>query len=178
MTFAQPQAVGSFLKPADLNGHLILVTKVHEAFERYDDLAKKEKLNVRFNYVDLDGDQQLVEDAISSHPGIALRLKGAISSGDQVLGRIGQEPSKKAGFNPAWVLAAFTEGVDDVKASQWLAAHAQATVTQPTQVAQQAPAPVAAPAAAPAAQTIPQSAADTMRANGIQIPPGVQVVPG
>lgn len=190
--FAQPSASGLFLRPADLNGHLVLVTEVTEAFDRYDDLAGKDKLNVRFNYVDLDGDQQLVEDAISSHPGIALRLKPHVGKGSAVLGRIGQEPSKKAGFNPTWVLGEYQEGVDDVRASQWLTQRAQQQMQQPTPAAQAAPAaapsmathghaPAPAPVAAPAPagpKPITESIAATMRENGIAIPEGTVIVPG
>lgn len=174
--FAQPSASGTFLKPAELNGHLILVTEVTEVFERYDDLAGKDKLNVRFSFVDLDGDQQLVDDAISSHPGIALRLKPHAGKGSPVLGRIGQEPSKKAGFNPTWVLGEFTEGVDDVKAANWMTQHAQGQVAQPAAVP--APAAAAVPAAETGPKPITESLAETMRQNGIAIPPGTQIIPG
>jgi hypothetical protein len=177
--FAQPSPSGTFLKPADLNGHLILVTDVVETFDRYDELAGKDKLNARFSYVDLDGDQQLVTDAINSHPGIALRLKAHAGKGTPVLGRITQEASKKAGFNAAWVLGEFTEGVDDVRASAWLAAHAAKAVAQPAPVAAPtvaAPAPVAPTPApvAPVAATLQPDQIAAMKAAGIPLPPGVE----
>lgn len=181
ISFHQPSAVGTFLKPAELNGHLILVTAVHETFDRYDDLAGKDKLNARFDYVDLDGEKTLVADAISSHPGIALRLKSVAGKNEPVLGRIGQEPSKKAGFNPTWVLGEYTEGVDDVAAAAWMTANATASITQP---AATAPAPAPASAAADSnpkptgGTTIPESVAASMRANGIPIPDGAQIVAG
>lgn len=177
MQFAQPQATGMFFKPADHSDHLILVTAVHETYDRYDDLAGKDKLNARFDYVDLDSDDGLVENAISSHPGIALRLKGSVGKGTPVLGRIGQEASKKAGFNAAWVLGEFTEGVDDKRAADWLTANATASVRQP-EATPQPPAEAAAAQKPTAATTIPASVAETMKANGIQIPAGAQIVPG
>jgi hypothetical protein len=178
MQFTQPATGGNFLRPADHNGHLILVTAVHEAFERYDDLASKDKLNVRFDYVDLDGDQQLVEDALSSHPGIALRLKAAVGKDAPVLGRIGQEPSKKAGFNPTWVLGPYTEGVDDVTAGNWMTNRATASVSQPPAAAP-TPAPVApAPVQAAAApvNVVTQAMHDLMTTNNLPIPEGTQIV--
>ena len=186
--FDQPAFVGSWLSPKDVLDHLILVTKVHESFERYDDLAGKEKIHVRFDYVDLDSpNQDLVTDAINSHPGIALRLKGAIATGRPVLGRIGQEPAKKAGLSAAYVLGEFTAGVDDIRARDWQLAQAS-QVSQPSAdapavappVQHVAPAPVPAPtpaaAPAPAAQTITQEQANQMNAIGVTLPPGTQIV--
>ncbi len=178
MQFAQPQATGMFFKPADHNDHLILVTSVHETYDRYDELAGKDKLNARFDYIDLDSNDGLIENAISSHPGIALRLKGSVGKGTPVLGRIGQEASKKAGFNAAWVLGEFTEGVDDKRAADWLTNNAAASVRQPEATPQPPSTPPPAAAQKPAgAATIPASVAETMKANGIQIPAGAQIVP-
>ena len=187
--FAQPQNVGRFLTARDMLGHLILVTKVHETFDRHDDLAGKEKLNARFDYVDLDtAEQELVTDALSSYPGIALRLKPYVGKNQKVLGRITQEPSKKPGMNPAFVLGEFVAG-DDVKAKAWLDAQVAKSIQQPapTPDASAQPAVVAAPVAAPAGTAAPtapavqqltQSQADLMTANGIAIPAGTQIIPG
>lgn len=158
MVFAQPQSSGWYFKPADLSGHLILITEVHETFTRHDELAGKEKLHARFSYTDLDGDQSLCEDALSSHPGIALRLKAHAGKGTPVLGRITQEPSKKAGFNAAWVLGEYIAGIDDIKAQQWLDA-------QPVRATQLQSVPPAGPAISP--EQIQQ-----IKAAGIELPPG------
>jgi hypothetical protein len=188
--FDQPGG-GGFLKPADHNGHLLLVTAVHETFQRHDELAGKEKLHARIDYVCLDcPDADLVESALTSHPGIAGRLQSKV--GKQVLGRIGQAPSKTG--QPAWILGPFTEGVDDAKAQAWLTAHTtrpaqptapagddpwagqQPPAAAPPQPPAQAPAPPAAPpaaAAAPANGTTPPltpEQQEALKALGISLP--------
>jgi len=145
--FNQPTSSGGFFKPADANGHLILVTTVHEITQRYDDLRKKDMDNATVDLVDLDdGGQELQERVIVSHPALVNRLS---VGGGLTLGRIGQIPTQ-SGFQ-AWALLPFQEGVDDKRAEQWVHAH------RPTfnQAAAPAAAPAPVPAPAPAAAAVP-----------------------
>lgn len=151
--FSQPTSSGGFFKPADANGHLILITTVHEITKRYDDLRKQEMDNATVDLVDLDAPgQELQERIVVSHPAIVNRL----AAGDTMtLGRIGQV-STKSGFQ-AWALLPFNEGTDDVRAGAWVTAR-QPSFTQAAAPAPAAPAPAARPAPAPAAT--PASAGD------------------
>lgn len=143
--FNQPTAGGGFLKPAEMNGHLVLFTVVHEIGKRYDQLRNEEIDQAVVDVVDLEGDSELRERVNVTHKGIVSRLAPGATF---VLGRIGQVATK-SGFQ-AWALLPFNEGVDDAKAEAWVNAH------KPT-FTQAAPAPAAAPvqtapAPAPAAQ--------------------------
>ncbi|MEU4154802.1 hypothetical protein [Streptomyces antimycoticus] len=142
--FNQPTAGGGFLKPAEMNGHLVLFTVVHEIGKRYDQLRNEEIDQAVVDVVDLEGDNELRERVNVTHKGIVSRLATGATF---VLGRIGQV-STKSGFQ-AWALLPFNEGTDDAKAEAWVNAH-KPTFTQaaaPTQT----PA-AAAPAPTPAAQ--------------------------
>lgn len=150
--FNQPTSSGGFFKPADANGHLILVTAVHEITQRYDDLRKKDMDNATVDLVDLDdGGQELQERVIVSHPALVNRLS---VGGGLTLGRIGQIPTQ-SGFQ-AWALLPFQEGIDDKRAEAWVHAH-RPTFNQAAAPAAPAPAPVPAPAPipAPAAAAVP-----------------------
>lgn len=138
--FNQPSesAFGGFFKPADHNGHLVLITVVHGIGKKFDTLRNEEIDQADVDVVDLDGDGELREHVNVTHKAIVSRLAPGATL---VLGRIGQVATK-SGFQ-AWALQPFNEGVDDVKAGAWV------TANQPT-FTQGAPAPQAAPAAAPA----------------------------
>jgi hypothetical protein len=138
--FNQPTAGGGFLKPAELNGHLILITVVHEIGKRYDQLRNEEIDQAVVDYVDLDGDNELRERVNVTHKGIVSRLAPGATL---VLGRIGQVATK-SGFQ-AWALLPFNEGVDDTEAEAWVNAHKPSFT-------QAAPAPQPTPAQTPAAQ--------------------------
>lgn len=143
--FTQPVS-GTWLKPKDIPGHLLLVTAVHDVGMAYDDMAGAEKLKATFDYVDLDDPAQAEEFNVSdNHVGVASKLTQAQRTGGMVLGRITQAPSSKG--NAAWILGPYTEGSDDQRATAWLATHPRKTVQQP---AQQAPVPAAPAPAAPA----------------------------
>lgn len=144
--FNQPSeaAFGGFFKPADHNGHLILITVVHSIGKKFDTLRNEEIDQADVDIVDLEGDNQLREHVNITHKAIVSRLSAGATL---ILGRIGQVPTK-SGFQ-AWALNPFNEGVDDVKAGAWV------TANQPTftQAATPAPQPAPAPAAPqPAAQ--------------------------
>jgi pyruvate/2-oxoglutarate dehydrogenase complex dihydrolipoamide acyltransferase (E2) component len=151
--FSQPAAGGGFFKPAEANGHLVLITTVHEIVKRFDQLRNEEIDQAVVDVVDLDTpDQELRERINVTHKGIVSRLT---AGGGMVLGRIGQVATS-SGFQ-AWALLPFVEGSDDVRAGAWVTAH-QPTFTQ---AAAPAPAPAAAAPqpAAPAAQYTAPAAA-------------------
>ncbi|MFG1997894.1 hypothetical protein ACGFNU_01950 [Spirillospora sp. NPDC048911] len=146
--FNQPSS-GAWLKPAEHSGHLLLILKVHEVGERFDQLKGRDVPVARFDFVDLDEADPAPRRHVSdSHPGIVNKLLAVAHSGGMVLGRCGQVATDKG--NPAWVLGPYAEGTDDQRAATWL------TANQPV-----APAPAAAPPApaAPAAAPVPQPAA-------------------
>ncbi|MGN7137302.1 hypothetical protein ACTHS2_09690, partial [Streptomyces pseudogriseolus] len=141
--FQQPAAGGGFFKPAEANGHLVLVTTVHEIVKRFDQLRNEEIDQAVVDIVDLDTPEQELRERINvTHKGIVSRLS---AGGGMVLGRVGQVATS-SGFQ-AWALLPFVEGSDDVRAGAWVTAH-QPTFTQ----AAPPPAPAApAPAPQPAA---------------------------
>lgn len=142
--FNQPQAHSGWFKPAEKFGHLILITRFHGTERKWDTLRNAEVDEAIVDLVDLDDSAPaLVERLRISHAGIVNK----IARDGMTLGRIGQATTR-SGMN-AYVLDAFTEGVDDVRAQQWLAANPVNTVRQPAPAAQ-APAPT--PAAATPAQ--------------------------
>lgn len=134
--FSQPTetAFGGFFKPAECNGHLILITVVHDIAKKFDTLRNEEIDQAEVDLVDLEGDNQLREHVNVTHKAITSRLTPGATF---ILGRIGQIATK-SGFQ-AWALLPFNEGTDDKTAEAWVNAH-KPTFTQ------------AAPAPAPAAQ--------------------------
>lgn len=161
--FDQPRAGGNWFKPADHNGNLILITKVHEVRPAYDTLKQENVDRVEFDYVDLDdrtnldpatGQPALVAYAYDNHAGIVSKIKPAISTGRGVLGRIGQAPSSKG--NHAWILGPFDEsGADAQRARDWLKMHntpGQPAARPAPQAQAPAPRPMPAPAPAPQPQ--------------------------
>jgi hypothetical protein len=145
--FTQP-GTAEWFKPADVPGHLILITHVQEIGIRFDTLSNRDKPHGVFDYTDLDEDGQPEHYQVNdSHPGIVNKLGQAQRSGGMVLGRITQAPSSQG--QPAWVLGPYAEGSDDLRATAWLTAHPRKTVQQPEQ-RPQAPATPAAPAASAA----------------------------
>jgi hypothetical protein len=141
--FNQPTeaAFGGFFKPAEHNGHLILVTVVHSIGKKFDTLRNEEIDQADVDIVDLDGDGHLREHVNVTHKAIVSRLTPGATL---ILGRIGQVATK-SGFQ-AWALQPFNEGVDDKKAEAWVTTH------KPTFSQAAAPAPQPTPAQAPAAQ--------------------------
>jgi hypothetical protein len=130
--FNQPASMGSYFKPSDHNGHLILITKVKSSQRRFDEMRKAEIDEFIVDLVDLDGDQILHEDVKVSHVGITNRLR--IGSAN-ILGRIGSVNTGKG--HPAWVLNSFTD-TDVPKAQLWVTQKQFAQPQQPPVVAQTA----------------------------------------
>jgi hypothetical protein len=152
MPFSQPTS-GDWFKPKDISGHLILVTKVHEVGERYDNLSGRDKPYAIMDYVDLDEPgQELHAHVNDNHPGVANKLVKAHRTGEMVLGRITQVPSDKG--NPAWVLGPYVEGQDDQRALAWVNAHPINNFGQQTTTSSRAAAP--RPQPPPAQQYAPQ----------------------
>jgi hypothetical protein len=174
--FNQPTeaAFGGFFKPAEHNGHLVLITVVHGIGKKFDTLRNEEIDQADVDVVDLDGDNQLREHVNITHKAIVSRLTPGATL---ILGRIGQVPTK-SGFQ-AWALNPFNEGVDDRKAEAWVNAN-KPTFTQAAPPPA-APQPTAAPAAptpaqAPAAQP-PVNTATGEIAGGVDLnDPAVQAL--
>lgn len=125
ITFGQPQAASEgghrFLKPASVDGHLLLILSVDEKRDIYDQFAKKEQETVAVTLVDLDGNSDVIL-ARFSHKGIVSRLKVGDTN---VLVRVGKVQTKQ-GF-AAWTLLPHTPD-DAPKAVAWIEANA----TKPT----------------------------------------------
>lgn len=148
--FNQPTeaAFGGFFKPAEHNGHLVLVTVVHSIAKRFDTLRNEEIDQAEVDIVDLDGDNQVREHVNITHKAIVSRLTPGATF---ILGRIGQIPTK-SGFQ-AWALNPFSEGIDDKKAEAWVNAN-KPTFNQAAVPAQQTTSPAApAPATQPPVNT-------------------------
>lgn len=137
--FNQPSeaAFGGYFKPAEHNGHLVLITVVHGISKKFDTLRNEEIDQADVDLVDLEGDDQLREHVNITHKAIVSRLATGATF---ILGRIGQVATK-SGFQ-AWALNPFNEGSDDHKAEAWVNAH-KPTFTQAAPAAA-APAPAAA----------------------------------
>ena len=129
ITFTAPTAGSGWFKPADHDGNLILITKVHRLEQQYSEMAGKEITVAICDLVNLDTDKQLRENITVTHPGIVNGLRDGVT---YVLGRIGQAPTKKG--HPAWVLRAanVSPGSPDVAAAQtWVDAQAAGRFTTP-----------------------------------------------
>ncbi|WP_017599219.1 hypothetical protein [Nocardiopsis lucentensis] len=145
-TFSQPSGGGGFFKPAEHDGHLVLITNCHKIEDRYDQLKGKETPAATVDVVDLDGDAELREGVLMTHGGLVNRLS---PGAHMVLGRIGKATTS-SGFE-AWVLQPFDEtGQDTQRAQAWLENHAKPT--QPQQQASAAQTP-----AAPASSATPMA---------------------
>jgi hypothetical protein len=122
--FQQAQPTGSFFKPAEADGHLILITRVAKFEKRFDQMRGEEIDQAIVDLVDIDGDKKLREGVLLTHKGLTNRLS---TSARMVLGRIGQVDTKSG--NKAWVLLPFVAG-DEIKAADWATANMQ-TPTAP-----------------------------------------------
>ncbi len=146
--FNQPLGGGGFFKPAEHNGHLILIRKVDRIERRFDTLRNAEIDQATVDLVDLDDPaQELCEGVAVTHVGIVNKLKPGATN---ILGRIAQVTTKSG--MQAWALQSYAEGVDDVRAQQWVDRQGSG-FAQPPAAADSwtAPAPPAPAAAAPEA---------------------------
>lgn len=152
--FNQPSApaMGGFFKPAEHDGHLVLIINVHTIEDRYDNFKGRDVPAATCDVVDLDEpNPELREGVLVTHTGLVTRLH---PGAHMVLGRIGKAPTK-SGFE-AWVLAEFDPNSDPARAQAWL--EKQGNTPAPAQQqapAQQAPAAPAPAAPAPAQQQTP-----------------------
>lgn len=170
--FNQPTeaAFGGFLKPADHNGHLLLITVVHSIGKKFDTLRNEEIDQADVDVVDLDGDSQLREHVNVTHKAIVSRLTPGATL---ILGRIGQVATK-SGFQ-AWALQPFNEGVDDKQAEAWVNANKPTFNQAAVPAAQQQPPTPSVPT--PAAAQPPVNTATGEIAAGVDLSdPSVQAL--
>ncbi|WP_017602181.1 hypothetical protein [Nocardiopsis lucentensis] len=165
-TFSQPSG-GGFFKPAEHDGHLVLITNCHKIEDRYDQFKARDVPAATVDVVDLDGEQQLREGVLMTHGGLVNRLS---PGAHMVLGRIGKATTS-SGFE-AWVLAPFDEQGDDARrAQEWLDAQGPSRTSA-------APGPASGPAspAPEPAQQRPSSAATGAPAMADPNDPAVQAL--
>ena len=132
--FATPSTGSDSVKPADLLGHLLLVTPLE--FKESITTAFGESSAIAVDLVDLDTNETY-HDVLFFGRGLIANLKSNI--GAQVLGRMAQGLAKP-GQSAPWVLEAATEA-DTQKAVAYVTAQATGNIATP--------APQAAPQAAP-----------------------------
>lgn len=127
----------SSIKPADLKGHLLIITPVEYKTGITTSLGEAEAIEV--NIVDLD--TNLTHDSVLFF-NVGLRNALRHNIGKQVLARISQGAAKP-GKSAPWILENAADKAEDIaKATSYLAAAATANVSAPI-----APAAAAAPSA-------------------------------
>jgi len=134
--FAQPSSGSDSVKPADLLGHLLLVTPLE--FKESITTAFGESSAIAVDLVDLDTTEEF-NDVLFFGRGLIANLKSNI--GAQVLGRMAQGIARP-GQSAPWVLEAATDA-DTQKAIAYVQAKATGNIASP--------APTPAPATTPAA---------------------------
>ena len=126
MTFESPATSTVGPKPADLQGHLLIITPT--SYETGIQTSLGEAEAIRCDIIDLDTDEEHVEVLLFN---AALRsgLKSRI--GSQVLTRIGQGVAKP-GKSAPWILLDATTNPDDIsKATTYIATKALGGVAAP-----------------------------------------------
>lgn len=131
--FAAPSSGSDSVRPADLLGHLLLITPLE--LKESIVTAFGETSAIAVDLVDLDTDETF-NDVLFFGRGLIANLKKNI--GAQVLGRMGQGVAKP-GQSPAWILNAVTDA-DTAKAVAYVTAQATGNITTPAPVATPAPA--------------------------------------
>ena len=150
--FNQPAAGGGFFDSKNHVGHLVLITKVHEVYHNPNNAYQGKpspRDEAKVDVVDLDGDQEIREGIVMTHPGLVNKLR---TGAENVLGRITEEPLPNG--NTFFNLAGFAEG-DVSKAQQWVQQYQSSQYSQPTGQQPQAQAQQQ-PQAQPQAQPHPQ----------------------
>lgn len=160
-TFNAPGGAGGYLKPADLLGHPLLITKVSELDIHFDQLKNNgqggDVERVRFDYVDLSdpagAGAPLQSDVYNTHAGIVIRLKQyAGHPVANVLARVSKVASKTQGRSDAFILEDCSSDPGVVAAATaWVQAETARTFQAPAA----APSPAAAPPVAPVAAVAP-----------------------
>lgn len=145
MTFAAPATSTGGVKPADLNGHLLLIMPIEYKAGIVTSMGEAEAIECEV--VDLDTNEEHTSVLFFN---IALRNALRPNIGAQVLGRIGQGVAKP-GKNAPWILNDATTNKADIdKATAYLAAKATGTFKPAAPATASAPAETEASAAAAA----------------------------
>lgn len=136
--FATPSTGSDSVKPADLHGHLLLITPLE--FKESITTAFGESSAIAVDLVDLDTTEEF-HDVLFFGRGLIANLKSNI--GAQVLGRMSQGIAKP-GQSPAWILEAANDA-DTAKAVAYVTSKATGNIATPAPTA--TPAPAATPVA-------------------------------
>lgn len=108
-----------YVKPAEVMGHLLLILKVHsnsgEQLNRFNDT----EVRAVVDFVDLDGDQTVVHNAVFTARYISNRFP---AGGTNILGRVAKGPANDKG-KPANVFNGFNDA-DRKQAAEWVAKNA------------------------------------------------------
>jgi hypothetical protein len=145
--FAPLSSAGAWIKPADHEGHLVIVANVRAPFGRkYDEMRKAEVDVATFDFVDLHAAPQEWQVGVqNSHAGFVNKLANILGKpGGMVLARVGRVVASNG--HEAWVLAEHTPD-DAAYAGQWVTANPAPAMPSPfTPAAAAAPAAPALPA--------------------------------
>lgn len=133
--FATPSTGSESVKPADLKGHLLLVTPIE--FKESITTAFGDSSAIAVDLVDLDTTEEF-HDVLFFGRGLIANLKSNI--GAQVLGRMGQGIAKP-GQSAPWILEAATQA-DIERATAYVTAKATGNIAPPAPP-QATPAPTA-----------------------------------
>jgi hypothetical protein len=148
--FAPLSSGGAWIKPADHNGHLVIVANVRPLSKKFDEMRKADVDVATFDFVDVDAGTGWQLNVNNSHAGFVNKLGAIIGNPEgKVLARVGQVAANNGHL--AWVLADAT--AEDVpRALAFLAANPLAlppVFTAPAAApVVTAPAPVGLPAVA------------------------------
>jgi len=127
MTFTPPSAMsGDYVKVADLNGHLLIITPIEYKTGIVTALGESDAIEV--NLVDLDANEE--------HEGVLFFNKALLSAlkpniGAQVLARIGQGTAKPGKSAPWILIDATTDQAAIAKATAYIASGLQKPVAAP-----------------------------------------------
>jgi hypothetical protein len=124
MSFASPASSELGPKPADLNGHLLIITPNEYKTGIVTSLGEAEA--IQCDVVDLDTSEEHFDVLFFN---VALRSALKPNIGKQVLARIGQGIAKP-GKSAPWILNDATQSADDIKcATDYLSAKATGAFT-------------------------------------------------
>lgn len=171
--FSEPQT-GDFVKPADLEGHLLVVRPIEQVWGVVTDFTGPEgKDGIVVDLCDLDGD-----DGPTVYKGcvwLSSKLIGSLkrSCGQLVLGTMGKGAKKGSGL-PPWILyAVATDSKDYKRAAAWVQANPDFATT-PIPEPKAKPEPAADPEPAKPVQPTEQPVHNPAEANGVTLTPEAQ----